>query len=212
MIRRGEEISLAGPPEDSERLSGFPQTTLGTQNVLWRVARNGRGPWWFGSSLAGRFDLAEPEGTCYLAADAMAALLEVVGPHRLTGFISRTFLNQRTLYRLQVPEGKHLADLSSRRGAEFGLTLEIHSVVPYDRPQAWAAALRRTGFDGVRYMVRHDPGGGHGFALFASHGEHHWPYEAGMPIGEDWVEHLDGQCGIKVLDVPRLRQLRLVGS
>ena len=210
MISRGEAVSLAGPPDDVRRLSEFPKTSLKVQDILWRVTRKGHGPWWFGSSMAGRFDLAKPEGTCYLAADAVAALLEVVGPYRVTGFISRTFLEQRLLYRLQMPEGKQLADLTSRRGTEFGLTLEIHSVVPYDHPQAWAAALRRAGFDGLRSMVRHDPAGGRGFALFAQHGERNWPYSAGGRIDEDLVEDLRAQCGIEVLEVPRLSQLRLV--
>jgi hypothetical protein len=210
MISRGDTISLPRPPEDSTRLSGFPETPLGVQNFLWRVTRKGQGPWWFGSSMAGRFDLTEPEGTCYLAGDAIAALLEVVGPNRVTGFISRTFLEQRILFRLQVPEGKLLADLTSRRSSEFGLTLEVHSVVPYDHPQAWAQVLRQVGFDGLRYMVRHDPAGGRGIALFDLHGEHTWPHEPGETIGKELVETLQAQSGIKVLDVPRLNQLRLV--
>lgn len=66
----------------------------------------GHGPWWFGSSLAGRFDLPEPHGTCYLAADPLAALLEVLGPDRRGGAVSEGFFAERRLHRLRVAQGE----------------------------------------------------------------------------------------------------------
>lgn len=50
-----------------------------------------------------------------------------------------------------------LADCTSRKAREFGVTGEIHSTPHYDRPQAWALAFALAGFDGIRYYVSHDP-------------------------------------------------------
>lgn len=211
MTGRRARPSLAGPPDDVTGLRSFPRAELTTDQDLWRVVRRGRGPWWFNSSGGGRFDLRTPDGTCYLALDELSALLEVVGPDRREGAISRRFLDDRRLRRLQVSGRRSLADLTSRRCAGFGLTLEINTVVPYDLPRAWAASLRKAGADGLRYFVRHDPTAGQGVALFGRHGERRsWPRGREERIGPGLVERLRDECGIVVLAVPRLRELTVV--
>jgi hypothetical protein len=205
---RSEVPSLATPGD----LEGFPEHALSPEVVLWRIARAGRSPWWFGSSLEGRFDLPEPAGTCYLAAEALGALLEVIGPERRGGLLARTFFEGRVLFGLRVPEGRRLADLTARTGVGYGLTLEIHSLVPYTLPQAWAVALDGQGFDGLRYRARHDPGGGFAFALFGEHGVAPWPVDLEQAIGNALLQQLEESCGLRVLEVPRYDQLRLVDS
>ena len=177
---------------------------------MWRIAREGRSPWWFGSSLEGRFDLPEPAGTCYLAGDAVGALLEVLGAERSGGLVAQTFFKGRVLFGLRVPEERQLADLAARASAGYGITLEIHSLVPYTLPQAWAAALHGQGFDGLRYRARHDPGGVSAFALFGEHGVAPWPVDLERTIGDELLEQLEESCNLRVLKVPRYDQLQLV--
>ena len=206
-----EAVSLGWPPSDPAALGDFPRDPLAPGRSLWRVVRKGRGPWWFGSSGHGRFDLPAPEGTCYLADDELSALLEAIGPDRSAGAVSNQFLDVRGIRRLHVPTEKTLADLTSRRCAGFGLTLEVHTLVPYDRPRAWAASLRRTGVDGLLYHVRHDPGAGKGVALFGRQGERtSWRRGRERPIGLRLVERLERECGITVIDVPRYSELEIV--
>lgn len=213
MTGNRQAVSLALPPRDENRLRTFPRTELVPGCELWRVVRNGLRPWWFSGSGHGRFDLREPEGTCYLATDELSALLEAVGPDRLGGAISTGFLADRRLRHLRAPRGHSLADLTSRRASGFGLTLEIHTVVPYDLPRAWAASLRKAGAEGLRYLVRHDPAAGHGVALFGRQGERtSWPRGREQRIGPSLVGRLEEECGIAVIDVPRLGELRIVAK
>jgi hypothetical protein len=210
MSARRQTVSLAWPPRDRGELQAFPHTVLAEDRDLWRVVGNGRGPWWFNGSGHGRFDLREPEGTCYLATDELSALLEAVGPDRLGGAVSTSFLDARHLRRLRPPRPLSLADLTSRRASGFGFTLEIHTIVPYDLPQAWAASLRDAGAAGLLYFVRHDPAAGHGVAIFGRQGERtSWARGRGQPIGPPLAERLEKECGISVIAVPRLDQLRI---
>ena len=100
MTRQG--VSLKPPPDDARRLEGFPRSTLDPRTTLLRVVREGNGPWWFSCSMAGRFDLSEPRGTCYLATDELTAVLEVFGPHRAGGVITTEALDRRRLHELRV--------------------------------------------------------------------------------------------------------------
>lgn len=210
MTVRRPRPSLSRPPKAAE-LGSFPRVRLAPDRNLWRVVGRGRGPWWFNDSGSGRFDLPPPDGTCYLALDEISALLEVVGPDRIGGAISAGFLENRRLRCLRVPRERSLADLTSRRAAGFGITLEIQVIVPFELPRAWAASLRASGADGLLYFVRHDPAARHGVALFGRGGERKsWPRGREQRIGSWLVERLRTECGITVLRVPRLSELRLV--
>lgn len=180
---------------------------------LFRVVRRGKGPWWFGSSMRGRFDLAEPEGTCYLATDEISALLEVVGPDLERGAISSDFVKARSLRKLRLPGELDLADLTSREAVRFGITAEIGTIVPYGCPQAWAAGLRAAGSPGVAYWPRHDPARMAALALFGPHGERsRWRRGRATAISRELIERLRDECGIEVLDVPRSDELTLLGD
>ncbi len=206
-----EAVSLHPPPEAAGELKSFPSRTVAPEQQLWRVVRKGRGPWWFASSGCGRFDLPLPHGTCYLAADELSALLGVIGPERMGGGISTLFFEDRRFRRLRLSRLRRLADLTSRRSAGFGITLEIHTVVPYDRTRAWALKLHRAGAGGLLYFVRHDPAGGEGIALFGKAGERKgWRRGRELPIAPAIIARLKDECGVETAEVPRLGELRVV--
>ena len=192
-------------------MGDFPLQTLPTDRKLFRVVRQGNGPWWFGSSKEGRFDLSKPEGTCYLAAEKLAALLEILGTDLEKGIVSSLFIEERRLRELSLPRDFSLADLTSRKAVGFGITAEIGSIVPYDLPQAWAAKLREAGAEGLIYWLRHDPSRTQGIALFDQHGEREdWSEGREYAISAELIERLRIECGIEVRDVPRSDQLSFV--
>jgi len=208
-----ETASLRWPPEEPAALEGFPVLRLSPATDLFRIVRRGKGPWWFGSSMQGRFDLAEPEGTCYLATDAISALLEVIGPDLEKGAISAELLKARSLRKLRLPDELDLADLTSREAVRFGVTAEIGTIVPYGCPQAWAAGLRAAGSPGVAYWPRHDPSRKIAVALFGSHGEkRRWRKGRETVISPEMIKRLHEECGIEVIDVPRSDELIFLGD
>ena len=210
MSRPRQSPSLDLPPDD---LAGFPALPLTPQTPLFRVVRKGRNPWWFGSGMTGRFDLSEPDGTCYLAGDPLSALLELIGTEVESGAVSSELLRERRLRELRVPAEIELSDLTARRASGFGITGEIGSLVPYAVPQAWASRLRAEGSGGVVYWLRHDPSRSEGYALFGPHGERkRWKKGKEQPISRELFARLEEVCGIEVLPVPRASQLRIMGE
>ena len=164
--------------------------------------------------MEGRFDLPPPQGTCYLATEPIGALLELIGPEASGGAVSETFLVNRRFRRLSVPRPHRLANLTDRRTSGFGLTAEIHTVVPYALPQAWAVALEEVGADGVLYQLRHDPSfKGVGVGLFGKAGERRsWKRGRELSIDASVREKLYQACGVRVLPIPRRSQLRVIDA
>ena len=152
-----------GPPGD---LTGFP--TVAPPKRLVRVCRATQATWWFSDDGSGRFDLAPPQGTCYLATDAYAAIREAT---RL-GPVSTTWVQARELREVAPPDpGARLAATTRQASGRYGVTTELATVVPYDLPRRWAAAFRAHGFDGIRHQLRHDQRARpSGVALFGSTG------------------------------------------
>lgn len=142
---------LATPPE---HLEGFPAYVLPVGASLYRAHRAHRSPWWSSSDGSGRFDLPLPAGTCYMAEEPLAALLETA---RGLTLLSEEFLAGRRLFSVSLPAPFRLADLTAPAAYGFGVTAELSATTDYTAPRAWAQALRRAGFDGIRYHVRHDP-------------------------------------------------------
>lgn len=178
---------------------------------MYRVVRQRfTNPWWFNSDGSGRFDLDPPEGTCYLAFDSITAILEVLGP-RLGGPISRQFLTHRRLHVVSLPKPVRAASTIDRAGVGYGLTAEIATHVPYDLTRRWAAGWREAGFDGIVFRARHDPKGERNLALFGRSGPRTaWEPGTRQTIGDELIARLEAECGLEVLDVPRLDQLDLV--
>ncbi len=137
-----------GEPGD---LTGFP--VVAPPKRMVRVCRASHGTWWFSANGSGRFDLAPPEGTCYLATDSYAAIREAT---RL-GPVSTVWVQARELREVAAPDpGARLAATSRQAAGRFGVTTELVTVVPYDLPRRWAAAFRTHGLDGIRHQLRHD--------------------------------------------------------
>lgn len=137
-----------GEPSD---LRGFPSTSPPSELV--RVCRATSGTWWFSSDGSGRFDLQAPEGTCYLATDAYAAIREAT---RL-GPVSSDWVTGREVRRAAPPDPHaRLAATTRKAAGKHGTTTELVTLVPYDLPRRWAAAFRAHGFEGIRHQLRHD--------------------------------------------------------
>ena len=66
-----------------------------------------RSAWWFSSDGSGRFDLPVPHGTCYLAEEPLAALLEVT---RGLTILSEDFLADRRLLTATLTVEMRVAD------------------------------------------------------------------------------------------------------
>ena len=188
------------PPQPSE-LTGFPRHSLrGAQ--LYRIHRAGRTPWWFSNDGSGRFDLptAGGQGTCYLAETPAGCFLEVF---RAWTLVPAAEVEVRRLSHLPMPE-KDLADCTSPKCREFGLTAEIHSTPDYVATQRWAAALAAAGFGGIRYLLRHDPSADSvGVALFGTAGDslaHLSSY--GERIGQEVLDEVEARFGIRVRPTP----------
>lgn len=205
------ETNLEPPPDDPRRLQAFPRSRIGPETELWRVTREGNGPWWFGSGMTGRFDLPEPEGTCYLATDEVSALLEVLGPERSAGKITTEELAKRRLHCLSVSEEHDLGDLTSRLAAGFGVSLEIHTDPRYRLTQAWAKRLREAGVGGLLYLARHDPAAGRSVALFGPADERKsWDRGSLRRIDVPaFVERLWNECRMQVIDRPRSDEIEI---
>ena len=183
-------------------LQGFPSAVVPARLV--RVCRRGRSAWWLSSDGSRRFDLAAPDGTCYLATDRFGALREA----SRGGPVSSTWVSGRGVRYLAPPlAGAWLAATTAARAAQFALTKEISTIVPYRLRHAWAVAWRRHGFAGVRHELGHDPRArASGAALFGPSGAPPWPEGRG--------ESLTGQAlaaaGVAALGVPFAAELRIV--
>lgn len=189
---------LALPPPE---LAGFPEHTVAEGSTLFRIHRATHGAWWFSSDGSGRFDLEPPRGTCYLASQVLGAFVEVFRDTRL---VDQRDVERRRIARISLPRAPRLADCAASRSRAFGVTGAIHSTPDYRLTQSWAAAFARVGFDGVRYLVSHDPAQRlAGYALFGSAGEPAdrdlWPAGESEPIPGSVLRQAKDRFGILVL-------------
>lgn len=131
---------------------------LGTKS-LWRIHPADVAPWFFDVGPDSRFNLAE-SGTCYLAEEPLGAFVEKFGRLlRPGGVIPEPLVDMQRLSRLRPPRAT-VVDLTDPTVLGLiGLTAEIHATSDYDLTQAWALALRESGYEGIRYKARHDPRG-----------------------------------------------------
>lgn len=137
-----------GEPGD---LTGFP--AVAPPKLMVRVCRAAQHTWWFSADGSGRFDLAPPQGTCYLATDAYAAIREAT---RL-GPVSTAWVLARELREVAPPDpNARLAATTRQAAGRYGVTTELATVVPYDLPRRWATAFHAHGFNGIRHQLRHD--------------------------------------------------------
>lgn len=205
MSKLRQTVALGSPPSD---LSSFPRWRL-RPNSSWRRAHSvENSPWWFSSDLSGHFDLAPPNGTCYLATDVATALRERFG-HDLVerGVISLETAARTHVSKLRLPAGRWLANTCHGDAAQFGMTGELGTCPTYDVPQAWAAALAEgSKFAGIRYQTRFSTGAKpNAIALFDTAGAHDWPVDPG-PLGG--VQACT-EAGIRVVRRPTRKEVRI---
>ena len=178
-------------------LSDFPTFRLLPEHRLFRIHRAGYGPWWFSSSGDGRFDLRPPLGTCYLAEEPVGAFIEV-----FQGFdeaVPHADVRARRISTLSVPRVFRLADCANSLARRSGITGEIHSMTTRRQTQQWARAFADAGFDGIRFLVRHDPAQQRvGFALFGPAGEASWDAISTDEIGTAVIIDVERRFGIRV--------------
>lgn len=191
--------SLGPPPEDLQR---FPAYRLGSTHVLARIHKREHGVGFFSADGSGRFDLAPPEGTCYLGEEPLASFVEVF---REASVVAETLLLQKVLSLIRLRAEALLADVTQPKSRKFGVTGEIHTTTDHATTQAWAAAFRRADFGGVRYRVRHDPAQDLvGIALFGPGGarEDQFRTVSQSAIPTELVTNAEERFGIVVLPIP----------
>lgn len=188
-----------GEPGD---LTGFPAAA--PPKRLMRVCRSGHGTWWFSSDGSGRFDLHPPEGTCYLATDAFAAIREAT---RL-GPVSTAWVQDRELREVPSPDrNARLAATTRQAAGRYGVTTELATVIPYDLSRRWAIAFRTEHFDGIRHQLRHDQRARtSGIALFGPAGPGQLDDGARSPLTTADIE----AAGVGVLPPPHSTVLTVV--
>ncbi|HWT49465.1 MAG TPA: RES family NAD+ phosphorylase [Mycobacterium sp.] len=195
--------------QPSSKLSRFPRSQLRVDAPLYRAHTVSRSPWWFSSDLSGRFDLIQPNGTCYLSTNMATALRERFG-HDLVrqGVVTFEAAARTQVSELRSPAARWLASTCSRNAVDFGLTREIGTCPAYDIPQAWAAAFFDTGrHAGIRYQTRFTTGSApNAVALFDDAGQHNWSTDPRPLSGAEACD----QAGIKVAHRPTRRQVRIV--
>jgi hypothetical protein len=160
------------PPADLRR---FPARTLKPETPLFRIHCASFGAWWFGSSGQSRFDLPEPQGTCYLALSPAGAFVETFGRYPV---IPLELVDERRLAKTAVSGPARLADTTVKRALGFRCPLTIGASEQYERTQEWALAFAAHRFDGILYRLSHDPSARQrGVALFGPAGEQAAPPE-----------------------------------
>ena len=147
------QVALA--PATAARIDGFPASTIRADKVIYRAHRATLGPWWFCRCGDCRFDLPAPRGTCYLAENRVAALQEALGVRLIAaGVVDQHELTGRVISALRLPGHIQVANTTSAKAANHGVTREISTVVPYTLTRRWAQAWATAGFDGIRYLGR----------------------------------------------------------
>jgi hypothetical protein len=205
-------VPIPEPPESDHAVAGFPSFDLEPDADIWRVVRTDRSSWWFGNNRKNRFDLPAPKGTCYTAEDRWGAVAEsIVAPGQHDGVVAEQFVLDRRITRLSVPTTHRLADTTDRSALGYGLTNELGVVHDRSRTQAWAATFHNAGFEGIRNLLRADPGRSTGQALFGEAGARSgWDQGERQPITEALLEDIESTFGIRVQRTPLARELTLV--
>jgi hypothetical protein len=187
-------------------LRGFPRHTLRGDRPLYRIHRGDTDPWWFSSGGSQRFDpVSTGQGACYLGYEPLAAFVEVF---RIGMLIAENDLGERLLHTVRLGRDRKLADLTSRRALEFGVTASLGADPRYDESQEFARRAIAAGFHGVRYWARHDLAQKlQSVALFGPAGQpdpagSDWPLGTEGAIPDAVIADAKRQFGYRVLPVP----------
>ena len=201
--------ALTSPPDN---LQAFPSVNLFENRIVARSHKVTYHPWWFASSPTeggGRFDLADPRGTCYVADTIDAAVRERLREKILTRQpISTRLADSFAVSLFAMPRSFRCAHIGLRRAALFGVTRELESLPPryYPLSREWAEAFAQADFEGIRYGVRFTPGRPNAWALFERAGGEVLP----KPSVNLVIDGRDAcrRSGIVVQDIPRSTALK----
>lgn len=184
---------------------GFPRRTLRGTQEIYRIHRPETAPWWFSADGSGRFDpVGTGFGACYLAEQPLGAWVEVF---RKGMALAESEVKGRALLTVTLGRDLKLADLTSRRALQFGVTASIGANQDYSESQALAVNTVESGFAGLRYMLRHDPAQQlYGLALFApasaASEDQSWPAGSDSPIPRELVADASRLFNYLVLPTP----------
>jgi RES domain-containing protein len=186
-------------------LKGFPRRTLRGDRSVYRIHKSTRAPWWFSANGDGRFDpVRTGTGACYLAEAPLGAWVEVFRKRQL---LAEAEVAERSLLAVTLGRDLRLADLTSRRALSFAVTASLGASEQYHESQTFAAQAIEAGFDGVRYLVRHEPAQKlYGLALFGQAGNTDpadplWPADS-QAIPDALVRDAQRLFGYRVLPTP----------
>ncbi|MYV42163.1 RES domain-containing protein [Streptomyces sp. SID1328] len=222
MTRRDEVHQ--GPPAAGQKLRGFPNLRIRHGTKVYRAHE--KGPWYFASApqpghehKGGRFDLAAPKGTLYVANNPLSALAERLGPALLDASppeLDADAFAGWFVSGIRLPYDYRAANLWSQRVGGFGvIASEMSSSAAYAVTQAWAAAWKQSGLDGVRYSPRHDPHRrayslalfGHGGDASADHRK--WPTVHAVPA-QTLLGDFSKVFNVQVLGIPSKAEVPFV--
>lgn len=201
--------TLPEPPAGS--LEGLPPWEFdATGLTLYRLCGSSyTSPWYFSNDDSGRFNLVSGrEGTCYWGTTLSGSILEVLGPElAAVGVLSARWFEEKCVWSAELTSDIRIADLANIGARQFGVTLELFTITPYVLPQRWASEIRECGWEGIRYLLRHEPSGASkGIALFGPRGAQDSHEAAALVAKVEFDEELLGkftaETGVQVLETP----------
>lgn len=151
----------------------------------YRAHHPSDGPWYFASATTrapdgGRFDLPDPDGTCYMASDVDSAVRERLGHVAAAKPLTAAAVaaTSITVVKLTTAQRKKVADTTAPAAAVI-ITREIGVMPQYRRTRPWAQHWRATGHTGILYQPRFSTGPVRALALFGPAG----PDDDGPTVG-----------------------------
>lgn len=207
---------LSAPPEDAGRLADV-EPAADLPQWFHRLSA-WPGTWWFasvppGATEGGRFDLAPPRGTCYVADSLFGALAEKL-LRKPKVIVTTQQLEQLFHATIMVRRQPRAADLLQPALTGLGLNAEIHTTLDYATTRAWAQRLWEAGWRSLRYALRGDNAlRERGLALLGAAGLHHRA-AAGMRTSVKMLDPLVATAllerrGVLVRPIPTLAEIPL---
>jgi len=197
------------PPRAGLDLTGFPGGGQ-PEDSMFRAHSREFDPWFFASHENGRFNLADPNGTCYFAGGLETAVREYYGELVVdTNALSTAAAAMLRVSVVHPPTGAVYAHVSGPGVSHYGITSELTTMGDYAITRAWAERLKDDA-NGLRYNSRFNPGH-ESWALFGKAGP-------APSLGVEPSRAVDGvaavtAAGIAVLpDPPRKSSVRLVSD
>lgn len=157
------------PDPTPARVARVVDVTVAGQGHFRATGVSRSSMWWFNArdhdpNEAGRFDLASPYGTCYLATDPVAALLERLwDPEDEDPIIPFRQLDTTVVWHGPLTRPQRAADTTARASR---LPKELGTSPTYHRTWPWADALHDDEREGIVYWLRRDPAATKGLAVF----------------------------------------------